>query len=157
MICINHDIGFKVISSCKGCASYKEGEIHKLNDLIPKGHCFELLHSLLPYMYTFKHGGWFKWERNKDRVIVCCPAVENNICVELRKKTESDSISFIYKILNIRGNCEFYNVNKTMEITKNDFGGLCWELFNIIYPYVRMRPSKINIKCTKKGFFELFS
>ena len=87
MICGNRDIKFKALKACAECDLYSEGKSYRLKDLIPEGHCYELLHSLLPYLLTFENEGWFKWERTRDRVIVCCPAVEANVCVELKKLT----------------------------------------------------------------------
>lgn len=156
MICDNLDVGFKVISACNDCKIYREGEIHKLSDLIPRGHCFELLHSLLPYMVTFEHEGWFKWERVRNRVVVCCPAVKNNVCVEFKKNPEPERPEFVYKVLKVRGSCKFYDFGKVLQIGKKDFSNLCWKLFNIIFPYLRTDHHKINITCGKKSRFELF-
>lgn len=158
MICGNRDIGFKMISPCSGCKIYQEGEVHKLSSLIPAGHCFELLHSLLPYMMTFEHGGWFKWERLKNRVVVCCPSAGNNVCVELRKSEGEEGIKFEYRVIDVCGNCKFYEIGKNMEINRKDFNHLCWHLFNNIYPYLRAQHHNINITCGKnkgKGQFKL--
>lgn len=160
MICGNRDMGFRVLKGCNGCRAYREGETCQLSELIPRGHCYALLHSLLPYMVTLRHGGWFTWERHKDTVVVCCPSVNNNVCVELRKLQSGDGVDFQYRIMNVRGECPFYKINATVEIRRPAFSRACLNLFNVIYPYLRIKHDGKRISCGIKrdgGVFELLA
>lgn len=146
MICGNQDLKFQVSKTCDNCGIYKNNESYRLKDLIPKGHCYELLHSLLPYLKTFEKGGWFKWERTRDKVVVCCPAVEDNVCVEL-KKISSKPYRFQYKIINIKGKCPYYSLGSTQEIREEDFSGLCRSLFNVMFPHIKSENENVSVTC----------
>ncbi len=151
MICGNRDIRFKAQKACGNCSLYNEGESYRLRDLIPKGQCYELLHSLLPYLTTFENKGWFKWERTRDRVIVCCPAVEANVCVELRKLTSEKPHNFEYTILEVRGACRYYKPGMTWQINHGDFGSLCRNLYNVVFPYIKTGHEGVTLTCGRDG------
>ena len=147
MLCGNQDIQFKALKACNNCNLYNSGESYRLQDLIPEGHCYELLHSLLPYLATFENEGWFKWERTRDRVTVCCPAVEANVCVELKKLTSEKPHNFEYQITEVRGSCDYYKTGMTGQIKQDDFRRLCRHLYNIIFPYIKTDHSGVTITC----------
>lgn len=156
MICGNRKAGFRVLKGCSGCGIYREGETYRLGEVIPRCHCYELLHSLLPYMITLRHGGWFKWERNRDAVVVGCPAVANNVCAELKKLRNGAEVYFQYRIMSVRGKCPYYEKDATLEIRRPAFSRLCWDLFNLIYPYLGGRHAGKRISCGMKGGAGLF-
>ena len=147
MICGNQDLEFRVSKACDNCGLYKENETYRIKDLIPKGHCYELLHSLLPYLLTFEKGGWFKWERTRDKVVVCCPAVQDNVCVELKKLSSGKPYRFHYKIINIKGKCPYYSLGSTQEIREEDFSGLCRSLFNVVFPHIKSSQLGVTVTC----------
>ncbi|KMP10631.1 hypothetical protein UZ36_07050 [Candidatus Nitromaritima sp. SCGC AAA799-C22] len=143
--------------ACDSCSLYKENESYQIKDLIPEGHCFELLHSLLPYLKTFERGGWFKWERTRDKVVVCCPAVEDNVCVEL-KKISSKPYHFQYNIMNIKGRCPYYSLGSTKEIREEEFKDLCRSFFNVAFPHIKSDGQVETVTCGRdngKSRFEL--
>lgn len=151
MICGNRQAGFRVLKECSGCGIYSEGATYRLDEIIPPGHCYELLHSLIPYMTTLGHGGWFKWERHKNTVVVCCPAVDNNVCVELKKLPQGAAPDFQYRIMTVHGKCPYYEKDAILEIRHPAFSRLCWDLFNLIYPYLRVAHAGKRIACGMKG------
>lgn len=160
MICANYDARFKVLKGCGACGIYSTGETCILSDLIPPGHCHTLLHSLIPYLKTLEHNGQFTWERHKDTVVVCCPAVDSNVCVELKKIQHGNEVDFQYRIMNVRGKCPFYEKDTTLEIHRPAFRRVCWNLFNVIFPYLRIKHGTKRISCGMQrdnGVFELLS
>ncbi len=158
MLCDNKDLRFTVLESCGKCGKYRKGETHKFSSIIPEGHCYEMLHSLLPYMVTYKNSGWFKWERDKDSVIVCCPSVENNVCVRIKKVINNGEVDFKYEIINVRGECKYYKKGSVLEINSADFDYLCWDLYNTIYVYSDLDFDGMKISCSSvdnNGVFRL--
>lgn len=147
MICGNQNITFKTLKACDNCPQFKEGNSYHLRDQIPEGHCYELIHSLLPYLTTFEKGGWFKWERTRDRVIVSCPSVKDNVCVELRRLTVEKPHRFEYNILNVKGNCAYYKPGVSRQINTVDFKNLCRDLFNVLFPYIKAENNGIALTC----------
>ena len=151
MICGNRDIQFKALKPCSDCNLYDEGKSYRLKDLIPEGHCYELLHSLMPYLLTFENEGWFKWERTRDKVVVCCPAIDANVCVELKKLTSEKPHSFEYKIMEVRGPCGYYKPGMTWQIKQDDFGHLCRHFYNVLFPYIKTGHEGVTITCGRDG------
>lgn len=158
MKCHNKDMCFETVEACASCKLYRKGETYRLSNLIPQGHCYEMLHTLIPYIVSFEHGGWFKWEKDKDTVIVCCPHVDNNACVRIRKMTEGEIINFEYEIIGVKGDCPFYKAGETYRIDRTGFSGLCWKLFNILFPYLKTSLAGKCVTCgegTEKNIFKI--
>jgi len=101
---------------------------------------------LLPYLKTFERGGWFKWERTKDKVVVCCPAVEDNVCVEL-KKISNKPYRFQYKIISVKGDCPYYSLGSIQEIREEEFSGLCRNFFNVAFPHIKSKGLRESVTC----------
>lgn len=136
-ICENQNLSFTVIKNDTAHKDFTADRIYNLKDLIPSGHCFMMLHTLYPYMLTFKKGGHFSWERDMNKVIVCCPGVENRCCAQLIRRMSADKeiMGLEYKILDIEGLCPFYRKGQVKTVGDSGFGEIGWIIFNTLYLY----------------------
>jgi len=70
--------------------NFKEsGQRIRYSDAAPAEICPYLLHSCLPYIYTFMRGGRFPWmelEENKDSVLVQCPNPKDGVVALVYKE-----------------------------------------------------------------------
>lgn len=78
----------------------------KFSDIIPNNICPFLLHSCLPYIYTFLQGGQFPWMKPSEKrssVLVQCPNPKDGVVVSVHK----EGSEIFTRVERLRGSCCF--------------------------------------------------
>ena len=84
-------ITLKIVSASREC-KYKTGEEFPLKDVLPLDECFFALHEVMPYYVTLKNGGYFKWEKDVNKVTTQCPNTDIAVALNV-VRGEDNSIS----------------------------------------------------------------
>lgn len=108
--------------------------------------CPTLLHTLVPYYLTLTRGGGFTWMRDRSKVIVQCPRVDNPCVVEVQLINSGDIKKIKIKILDIDSNCSV-KFKKNQVVILDDIlpKGFCLLGFDNVFPYIEhMRQSGLR-------------
>lgn len=143
--------GFNISSDVYDCARRINALfMQETNDWI----CPVLLHAFVPYCLTLTKGGRFTWMRNRNKVVVQCPRVNNPCVTELECiHTRGMRRKIRARILEIDPKCNI-KLKKNQSIILDDIFSekSCLLGFDNVFPYVehiRKRGSKeISFSCS---------
>lgn len=96
-------------------ASYQEIERINffMNQLDIQDLCPFAAHSIFPYIFAFKKGSWFRWEKSKNSVVAQCPNPDT--CLTFKITRESSGFISV-KVINQKKEC--YAGHKTGDMFK---------------------------------------
>lgn len=65
------------------------GEVDFLmHKLVPDELCPFAAQAIFPYLFSFKNGSWFRWEKSKDAVVAQCPNPEVSVAFKITRKSK---------------------------------------------------------------------
>lgn len=133
-------------------------ESFPLMSLIPNKLCPFALHSLAPYIYTLRNGGWFRWVKKTENtnyriplgnmdyncgsinysfdneVLVQCPNSKGAVVFGVGPKTTSTKKSILIRVHCIKGDCiKKYEKGDKIFIEEGQIGDIY--LFSQLFPY----------------------
>jgi len=142
-ICNFTQIRYKIEAIAGLCPYHKEKEIFDFAKSTDGKQCPAFLHLLYPYLFTFKNNGWFKWMREKNKVVITCPGDENKCTAEIFYKNNPKR--FFINIIEMSGKCRFYQKDSVYEIPVDKF---CFKLFCSAIQYNSLKlNNNITITC----------
>lgn len=166
MECFSHrSVSLRVIKPCGGtCPKKGTAVINMEEELHKENHCIKMFHSLIPYIISFEHRAWFKWERYPYQVTVCCSHTPNNCAAKLCLPRACDAKSTVVNaraddyqitISSVVDHCPCYEMGKTYPIRRTLLDKICLSLFLNMYPYYFSRePGRANtVTCAQSNNF----
>lgn len=152
MTCFPHKrVKLRVVETCagscpKGNPASPNSTICMEEELEKEHHCIKMFHGLIPYIISLDRNAWFKWEKKRDQVTVCCSNTPNNCAVELKKEGKDYRIT----VRDIIKECPCYEMGRSYLITRTLLDRICLGLFLNIYPYLFSKKNdKVTLSCAR--------
>lgn len=115
----------------------------RLVEVFSKNMCLILLHTMVPYYFTYHYGGEFQWADIEGQVDVQCPNQKGQVeAVILKGETISAQIS------RVGGTCAAgYTPGDIFNLTRI-FEKICPLVFDSIFPWIQLKfETNILLRC----------
>ena len=84
-----------------------------LSDVIPSNLCLATFHSIFPYIFTLKNGGWFNWVNHNEHVIVNCSSL-TGAAVFIKKPSKNTQGKLSVEVMKVGSPCQYnYKLGQT--------------------------------------------
>lgn len=134
------------VSDCPWCHNFKKA--YSESEFLPQGLCLLAFHAVYPYYLTLANGGWFRWVRPKDGVIVQCPnpkgALEMKVfCCNSKKEVRVE-------VLQARGECPKGHHKGDIFVLGPDRFKFCPKALDAFIPYLNLLAKGKKLPWTEK-------
>lgn len=128
------------IEYLENCSKYSDCY---LKDCIPKNTCSFLLHTLVPYYFTYLHGGDFTWSKEVGYVDVQCPNPAGKVVTDV---VNNNNIYTVVK--SSKKACPAkYKVGQKIDISEI-FKIICPLVYDVSFPWMQLGISDlIGLRC----------
>ena len=120
------------ISNCPWCPNFKK--VYSESELSPQGLCLLAFHAIYPYYLTLTNGGWFRWVKPKDGVIVQCPNPKGALEMKVFLNNSDNTVRI--EILQARGNCPKGHKKGDVFVLRPDTFKFCPKALGAFIPYL---------------------
>lgn len=121
-------------TNCKWRNRFKE--VYTESNLTLQNFCIMAFHSVYPYYLTLTKGGWFKWVKHGDGVVVQCPNPKDAVEMKVFKDDSSDGICV--EVIRSRGECpKEYKKGDVFLLNDKTFK-FCPNALDAFVPYIEL-------------------
>jgi len=119
-----------------------------LRKAVPEEFCLILLHSIIPYFYTYFHGGNFAWTEKVNEVDVQCP--NPSVRVKVAVKIVDNKIAAVITSSTLE--CQAgMKAGRELDLSAI-FTKICPLVYDIIFPWVQKGlKGEIKLRCQGCG------